>query len=945
MTTPGSLTITSDSQYTPVTGLCPISGTAYVLSGSATRLELASLNFDQSDKTRAPSRRWKVFERERIHRIVLDPAESGDHRRALVAGGKEAILVQLSLGGDSLRDVSLITLARFHLDDFAGDASFFSTNQVLISTLHNSVLVFSLPSSSHPDSSPPPLLRPIARCHAPARPLLWTSKFSQPRFGDEGEEASIRIAAGSLLGEVLVWDLPIATLNDVINRSRKIVEDVPTPDRIAGVLRRLNGHRGAIFTVAFCPTSPDLLASGSDDRSLRIWDLSPFSPANLRTKAADASDAERDVEAQARVLWGHEGRVWRIEWVDEKRLVSVGEDATCRSWQLNPSSAGSSPIPSTSTSKVDASAKDPAYTLSKTWRDGHDGRSIWSVAVAKITRSADEGQEGFIALTGGADGAIRSWALPPIQYSGAHIDRASLRKVDKGKQLKSFVVAVDPTTDQPWALSLTNDGSFYFSRPSTLVGDIESLHSSSAFANTATSLHLHFESASAVDGSTGATFFAFTNRGTLLTARLAITGALSGTPHVQVRDLSQHDIGHKTVSCTFDATRSKIAIWERATWRIHVSSFDPSSSSASPLTSLTTIKVQPSADGATAPTTCLFLEESFLLVGHASGQLSLYPLADDTNLLSSIDLHSDGVSDLRVISQSIKLRGCVKWEIESVGRDGMRRVTEIVQDGKTWTMRVVDERWIAKGVVEKVLVDQNGIVQYLALVDTRAGVFDSLGRLLYAFDSPAKQSLSQYVQTQTGGSHYYCVMQGILSHRSSTGAPSAIVAEGLHGREIRAVKMRGFSFEGEEVVIVATAAENGVLAISQRATLVIATAGDDNAVTVQRIGFSEHEDRLVASTSSARLAEAHGSTIQGLDFLSPTMFASSSVEQRLNIFTLDPSASAASVLLVHSLCLDAVDCSAQDANRIEGPGGERWRIVVAGIGIEVVEVLPREVAS
>jgi WD40 repeat protein len=83
-------------------------------------------------------------------------------------------------------------------------------------------------------------------------------------------------------------------------------------------------RQGAIFTVAFSPLSPDLLASGSDDRTLRIWDLSPLSTSSDSTNSNVATQ-EKLVEEQARVLWGHEGRVWRIEWVDKNRLVSVAE--------------------------------------------------------------------------------------------------------------------------------------------------------------------------------------------------------------------------------------------------------------------------------------------------------------------------------------------------------------------------------------------------------------------------------------------------------------------------------------------------------------------------------------------------------------------------------------------------------------------------------------------
>jgi hypothetical protein len=78
-----------------MTCISPITGTDLVLTGSATRIELSSLNSDQSP---LKPQRWNLFDRERIHRIVFDPREvSCRRRRAVILGGKEAILVELAL--------------------------------------------------------------------------------------------------------------------------------------------------------------------------------------------------------------------------------------------------------------------------------------------------------------------------------------------------------------------------------------------------------------------------------------------------------------------------------------------------------------------------------------------------------------------------------------------------------------------------------------------------------------------------------------------------------------------------------------------------------------------------------------------------------------------------------------------------------------------------------
>jgi len=79
--------------------------------------------------------------------------------------------------------------------------------------------------------------------------------------------------------------------------------------------------------------------------------------------------------------------------------------------------------------------------------------------------------------------------------------------------------------------------------------------------------------------------------------------------------------------------------------------------------------------------------------------------------------------------------------------------------------------------------------------------------------------------------------------------------------------------------------------------------------------------------------------LTGLNFISPNLLASSSVEQRLHFYSLNSHSahSKLSLDLIQSTCLDVADCSAQDAIQIDEKG-EKWKVVVAGIGVEVVEV-------
>ena len=122
-------------------------------------------------------------------------------------------------------------------------------------------------------------------------------------------------------------------------------------------------------------------------------------------------------------------------------------------WELNSSTTRTdSPLLPTS-----RSANESTYTLLQTWRDGHDGRTIWSVGVADV-ESGRGGEGGKVVFTGGADGTIRSWPIPSKSLGATNRSPARSNKLLKGSQIKSFVVAVDPSTDRPLALSLRTDG-------------------------------------------------------------------------------------------------------------------------------------------------------------------------------------------------------------------------------------------------------------------------------------------------------------------------------------------------------------------------------------------------------------------------------------------------------------------------------------------------------
>ncbi|MCP4304318.1 MAG: NACHT domain-containing protein [bacterium] len=80
-----------------------------------------------------------------------------------------------------------------------------------------------------------------------------------------------------------------------------------------GTVRDLVGHAEDVYCVDLNPGG-GLCASGSEDQSVRVWDLA----------------TGRDW----RVLRGHLGDVWGVSWYDESRLVSCSLDGTVLLWDV-----------------------------------------------------------------------------------------------------------------------------------------------------------------------------------------------------------------------------------------------------------------------------------------------------------------------------------------------------------------------------------------------------------------------------------------------------------------------------------------------------------------------------------------------------------------------------------------------------------------------------------
>lgn len=129
--------------------------------------------------------------------------------------------------------------------------------------------------------------------------------------------------------------------------------------RTARGLHLLQGHQGSVFSVAWSPGNPNQLVTGSDDRSMRLWDIRRAGwvhSYNMSRRAPDQSlktlsshpsevpfgerpgsvlDAppikRRKIDALEKA---HDGRVVGVTFTpDSKSILSTGSDAKMRLWE------------------------------------------------------------------------------------------------------------------------------------------------------------------------------------------------------------------------------------------------------------------------------------------------------------------------------------------------------------------------------------------------------------------------------------------------------------------------------------------------------------------------------------------------------------------------------------------------------------------------------------
>lgn len=355
----------------------------------------------------------EIFNGQTIHGIaVVDGAIKQENElQAVIWGGHSlTLLTKKSLDQLLNGDVSSIAAATTSVSDWILDVALagHERDSCILVTAHNTVIQARL------DENAEVILKELP---SPSKSILYSAHL----IWDTSKR--ILVAAGTVFGEIIVWECEVSE-GGVLGKSK--------------VLFTFTGHDGSIFGVNISPViigpgdiRTRLLASCSDDRTIRIWDLSEslttstaLSTAMLprETGYGENEGLELGAMSQERcvaTIMGHASRIWRVKFLvhrlssDSPSIVNVlsfGEDSTALQWALELNAQVDHPNAKAANCAESKISSRYAGSLRQVNTFAfHSGKHIWSADLLSRTNQNEE----YVLVTGGADGKISLYDIDP----------------------------------------------------------------------------------------------------------------------------------------------------------------------------------------------------------------------------------------------------------------------------------------------------------------------------------------------------------------------------------------------------------------------------------------------------------------------------------------------------------------------------------------------------
>lgn len=397
-----------ESALNPITALAFLGlGTSepYLLAGEGQFLKV----FDDQRRNLVSVER--TFDSQAIHGISCEslPQDAGNSGIVLIWGGRSICLISIEADFD-VNGEPMVKVCQ-HMpevvwDDWILDGCFRPTN--ITDTGSESKTIEAILVTSHNDL----LLLRFVTATTGTRENRWLHRIvsgpcsilysAHMLWEDAGRR--LLVAAGTAFGEAMLWSFTFDPF------------DPSMPSEVC-LHYRFTGHEGSVFGIRISEVVQTgavkrILASCSDDRTIRIWNISDTSSGEevkrLHDGELNTSESglleeinEAELTGCLATIMGHASRIWGLRFLIEKDgcwdMISYGEDSTAQVWSVNPVLGWG---------QTDSTAHDHAYRLShQATYAFHSGKNLWAIAVFSNAR------EDCIVATGGADGRITTFKL------------------------------------------------------------------------------------------------------------------------------------------------------------------------------------------------------------------------------------------------------------------------------------------------------------------------------------------------------------------------------------------------------------------------------------------------------------------------------------------------------------------------------------------------------